>query len=351
MTDAAQRKLAAAQPGLTPWKVVQTFSPDEWEEFVVEWADGFDPAYRQVVRLGGAGDKGRDVVGYSGDPTDPACPWDSYQCKHYDHALRPTDVYAELGKLCVFTFRGDYGVPNSYRFIAPRGVGTKLHDLLKKPQELRRELASNWQAYCERGISDAEAFPLVGPLKEYVEAFDFRIVWFLTPQELLTQHSRTKHWHRRFKLDPPERPAPEPPPPEVRPHELPYVRCLLEAYGDHLKTELRSTDDLAGTPKLDGHFRRSRGYFFSAEALARFSRDLFSAGAFDAVKGHVHDGVVEVVFDNTHADGLARVVGAATAAAALPLPQSDLAPYVWPADKMGLRHHLANDGRLCWVQS
>jgi hypothetical protein len=37
MADAAHLKLAAAQPGLTPWKVIQTYSANEWEEFVVEW--------------------------------------------------------------------------------------------------------------------------------------------------------------------------------------------------------------------------------------------------------------------------------------------------------------------------
>ncbi len=350
MSDAAKLKLAAAQPGLTPWKVIQTYSADEWEEFVVEWSEGFTPAYRQVVRLAGAGDKGRDVIGYDGDPTDPKCPWDNYQCKHYAHALRPTDVYTELGKLCVYTFRGDYTVPRAYRFVAPRGVGTKLHDLLKKPAEVRRELVANWPAYCEKAISDAETFPLTGKLKEYVDAFDFRVVWFLTPQEALNQHRRTKYWHRRFKLEPPERPAAGPPPAELQPHELPYVRCLLDAYGDHLKKDVRSTDELAAVPKLEGHFRRARGYFFSAEALGRFSRDQFTPGAFDGVKEHVHSGVVDVTLGD-HPDGLACLVEAAKAATGLHLPHSDLAPYVGPADKIGMCHHLANDGRICWVQS
>jgi hypothetical protein len=43
--------------GLTPWKIIQTYSADEWEDFVVEWTDGFADQYHQVVRLGGSGDK------------------------------------------------------------------------------------------------------------------------------------------------------------------------------------------------------------------------------------------------------------------------------------------------------
>jgi hypothetical protein len=62
------------------------------------------------------------------------------ECKHYSNALTPSNVYLELGKLCVYTWRGDYTVPRRYRFVAPLGVGTKLHDMLRKPEELRKEL-------------------------------------------------------------------------------------------------------------------------------------------------------------------------------------------------------------------
>lgn len=337
-----------AQPALTPWKVIQTYSASEWEEFIVEWTEGFTPPYEQVVPLGGAGDKGRDVVGYVSDPTDLAGPWDSFQCKHYDHALRPSDVWVELGKLCVYTHRGDYTVPRRYRFVAPRGVGTKLHDLLKNPDVLRRELIANWDKACRAEISDAEEFPLEGALKQYVEAFDFRIVWFVTPLEILKQHETTKHWHRRFKVDKPQRPDLKEPPEDIQPHELTYTSCLLAAYGDHLKQPVASTDALKGFPMLWEHFRRSRGSFFGAEALARFSRDHFSPGAFDAIKQHVFDGVIDVT-QEAHVDGYQCVLRATQTAATLPLPHNDLVPYVGPADKKGICHHLANDKKLSWM--
>src|SRR5258708_5294332 len=127
MTDAAEEKLSPAQPGMTPMKVIRTYSAEEWEEFIAEWTEGFDSGYFQVTRLGGAGDMGRDVIGYPDDPTTPNAPWDNYQCKHYDHPLYPTDVYCELGKLCVYTFQGKITLPRRYRFVAPQGVGTSLH--------------------------------------------------------------------------------------------------------------------------------------------------------------------------------------------------------------------------------
>ena len=332
---------------LSPLKIIQTYSSEEWETFIQEWTDCFSGEYKQVVPLAGPGDKGRDVVAYVGEPTEKQCEWDNYQCKHYDHPLHPTDVYVELGKLCVYTHRGDYNVPRRYRFVSPRGIGPKLHDLLKKPEELRKELIANWDSRCAKKISDSEQFSLVGDLKSYVESFDFGIVWFLTPQELLKQHAQTKHWHRRFKIDPPRRPPVDAIPEDILPLELPYTKRLLEAYTDHLKQPFATIADLTNLPALLSHFRRSRGYFFSAEALARFSRDNFSPGAFEETKQHVYDGVVDVT-EQRHSDGYDCVLKVAEVASGLPLPHSDLFPYVGPADKIGICHHLANDDRLCW---
>lgn len=348
MIDASQQNLDVAKARLTPWMLIQTYNEDDWEVFVLEWMEGFDPPYAHVIKLAGAGDKGRDVIGYLGDPQS-ACEWDSYQCKHYATSLAPAHVYKELGKLCVYTHRGDFSVPRRYRFVAPRGVGVKLHDLLKHPEKLRQALIENWSKYCENDISDSEAFPLTGSLADYVAAFDFKRVWYLTPHELLNQHQKTKYWSQRFPVEPPIRPDVVPPPDKVQDHELRYLTKLMAAYSDHAKQTFTSIDDLAAQPKLDKHLRRSRGYFYAAEALARFSRDQFKPGAFEGIKQHVFDGVADTTMAS-HADGLQCVVAVTDAAAQLLLPQSDLSPYVGPADKKGVCHHLANDDKLDWVE-
>jgi hypothetical protein len=349
MQDASQKLLSVNQSGLTPWKMIQTYSSDEWEEFIEEWSEGFNPPYSQVVRLGGAGDKGRDIIGYIGDPTDNQSELDIYQCKHYDHALRPTDIYVELGKLCVFTYKNEYKIPRRYRFVAPCGVGTKLHDLLKKPDVLRQELINKWDQYCRKEISDFEEIFLDGDLKTYIESFDFKIVWFLTPHEVLNQHQSTKYWHRRFKIDPPERPENESIPCELQPYELIYTKCLLDAYADHLKQPVESVNTLKEMPKLFRHFQRSRGCFFAAEALARFSRDNFEPGAFELIKRHIFDGIIDITEIN-HSDGYQCVLEVTKAATLMPLPKSDLLPFIGPADKKGVCHHLANDEVIVWCQ-
>jgi hypothetical protein len=145
---------------LTPRAIIQGYDSEDWEAFIAEWAEGFDPPYTQVVPLGGSGDAGRDVIGYVDDPR--TGPWDSYQCKHYDHPLRPTEIYLELAKLCVHTLRGTYTIPRRYRLVAPRGVGPKLHDLLRQPDLLRTHLIANWDEYCRYKIVEGEDIPLAG---------------------------------------------------------------------------------------------------------------------------------------------------------------------------------------------
>lgn len=344
---ASHTPLLPNQPGLTPLKLIQTYSPQEWEAFIEEWTEGFAPPYVQVVRLGGAGDMGRDVIGHYEPPEIRPRPCDIYQCKHYDHPLAPTDAYLELGKLCVYTQRGDYPLPRRYRFVPPRGIGPKLYNLFNYPDRLKGQLITNWDQYVSKKVSDSDEFPLAGELKTYVEGFDFSIVSHVTPMEVLTQHQRTLHWHRRFKIDPPVRPPLQPVPPAIQSNEQAYIRCLFLAYSDHIKRPI-ALADLDGLPQFLRHFSQARGDFFSAEALSRFSRDNFAVGAFDAIKKHVHDGVIDITCI-AHADGFACLIDVLKQAAALLMPASDLTPYVWPADKKGICHQLANDGTLSWV--
>src|SRR5581483_5866280 len=121
----------AAQPVcpsvLTPAEVIQTYDDVRWEEFTLEYLGAEQPAYAFIEPKGGAGDKGRDIVAHTVAP--PASgPVDIFQCKAYEAALTPSSIWVELGKLCVFTHRGDYPVPRKYMFMAPHGVGTKLGD-------------------------------------------------------------------------------------------------------------------------------------------------------------------------------------------------------------------------------
>ena len=117
------------------------------------------------MRLGGPGDKGRDIAAYVTDPVLRDAEWDSYQCKHYDHALQPTDIYKELGKLCFYVSGDVYTQPRKYRFVAPFSV-VDVDDLLRGPELLKTALISNWDKYCRTDITETTERPLEGELEE-----------------------------------------------------------------------------------------------------------------------------------------------------------------------------------------
>jgi len=77
---------------------VKNFSPDEWEDFIEEWATNVGKSYVKARRFGGAGDCGVDVAGFCTDKGFEDA-WDNYQCKRYAHPLRPNEIWGELGKI------------------------------------------------------------------------------------------------------------------------------------------------------------------------------------------------------------------------------------------------------------
>lgn len=132
----------AAGPLVPPIDRIKLFSPEQWEDFIYEWADALRVEYERVDRAGGAGDMGCDIIATVAGGQGA---WDNYQAKHYNHSLTPSDIWVELGKLVYYTFQGDYTYPRKYSFVAPRGAGTKLSNLLRAPRRLKAELCHQWR--------------------------------------------------------------------------------------------------------------------------------------------------------------------------------------------------------------
>ena len=126
---------------IPPVRLLQVMSPDEWEEFTEEWLSFHKTkgTYQSIKRFSGPGDLGLDVIAFT-TKEGFIKPWDSYQCKHYDHSLTPSDVYGEIGKIIYHSFRRtppfnqSCRVPRRHVFIAPFGVGIKLGRLLRDPR-------------------------------------------------------------------------------------------------------------------------------------------------------------------------------------------------------------------------
>ncbi len=327
---------------------IELFSADEWEEFIEEWGQSLKPEYHRVVRFAGSGDMGIDVVGFvSNDTSEDG--WDNYQCKHYDHALFPSDVWVEIGKIIFYSYSGEYPPPRKHYFVAPKGIGTSLAKFLAAPQKLKSEIRRQWHEKCEKGITERIEIPLSGNLLAYFEDFDFGIFSSRTLAELIDGHSRTPFHAVRFGGGLPPRPQSDEPPQTISPSESRYIRQIFEAYSDSEGEAIHDPPALRRWPELEENFLRQRERFYSAESLRNFARDTVPEGVFDELQEDVFDGVVDVC-DSGHPDGLARMHATLAQAANLPVSSSPLSSVTKNRDKQGICHQLANDDRLTWVK-
>lgn len=336
----------ALGPPIPAIERIKLFSDRQWEEFVLEWADSLRNEYSLVERCGGAGDMGRDVIATckSNDGL-----WDNYQCKHYKDPLRPGDIWVELGKLVYYTRRGDYSYPRSYFFVAPQGAGTKLANMLKKPDELRAQLMAHWGEHCRTGITSTAIIELDDTLVAYINGLDFSIFRAIPPLRLIDEHAKTR-WHvARFGGGLPKRPLVDVPPVNPADHETNYVRHLLDAYADHLKRKVDRIEDITGDAEVHEHFNDSRLEFYSAEALRVFSRDTLPPGEFENLQENVHDGIKDE-FRAQHEDGYRRVMAVVKMARQLQLTGHALNTRLSVRDRGGICHQLANDKKVRWVK-
>lgn len=324
-------------PPILPIERIRLFSAQQWEEFVLEWVDGLRSKYKRVERCGGAGDMGRDVIAFTDDTV-----WDNYQCKHYDHPLRPSDIWLEIGKLVYYTFINSYSLPRKYFFIAPQGAGTTLINLLKKPEKLREELTGNWERYCQNEITRTKEIFLDSDVQAYLKNLDFSIFDHVPPLVLIDQHRQTPYHIARFGGGLPGLQADLVPPEVPTSEELGYLRKLFDAYEDHLGREVQSDEDLQNEKELAGHYGDSRLEFYSAETLRGFSRDTLPEGVYESLQNEIHDGVRDVIRER-HDDGYRRVIAVVREARKLQLTSNALISRLHTRARGGICHQLANE--------
>ena len=325
---------------------VRLFSPDEWEEFVEEWAGSLGNNYTKVRRFGGAGDLGVDVAGFCSDHGLVGV-WDNYQCKRYDHPLRPGDIWVEIGKVIYYSHLGKYAPPRRHYFVCSQGIGTSLEKLLNKPIELKAKMAENWDRYCLNGITSTAAIELSGALKAHFDAFDFSIFSSRSHIELIEGHSKTGFHAVRFGGGLPPRPTSSLPPVTPTKNESRYIRQLLDAYGDHLGASLPDTAALDPHKSLKRDYLRQRERFYHAESLKNFARDTVPAGTFDELQNEIYHGVVDLC-ESDHANGFERMKATVSQASMVAATSNPLVSSVKTQDRQGICHQLANDDRLKW---
>jgi hypothetical protein len=331
---------------------IKNMSPDDWECFIEEWMTTKEADYFDFERLGGAGDQGRDVVGFIDDPVDnKEYEWDNYQCKHYSSPLSPSMIWSEIGKVCFYSYKKEYPFPRKYYSVAPMGVGTKLSNLLRTPRKLKEELYANWERYCAKGITETvESVVLDSSLKTYIDGLDFSVFDKTKPITVIQEHSETRFHSVRFDVPLPKRPPVPNVPEDVPQDELTYVNKLVQAYSEHSGEKLMNIDDVKENKNYSQHFKRFRESFGHAESLRNFSRDNLPNGMFLGLQDEILDGIIDVV-DVEKLNGFDNVKKAVSTSKLLQISRTKLSIVVTVNDRGGICHQLANDDLIDWSRN
>jgi hypothetical protein len=178
-----------------PCDRIKLYDPTKYERFIKDWAYHYlqqiEKKYDRIGHFGGAGDMGRDVVAYY--PVAPSATdseFDIFQCKHYDHALYPSDLWPEIGKLCFFTWKGEFRVPRAYYFMAPLGPGPDAGRLFENHAKLKAEFLAHWDKMPAAILRQLDA-TTTPAFQAYVQAFDFTVFKTKPMDEVIAEFRQT----------------------------------------------------------------------------------------------------------------------------------------------------------------
>ena len=343
-------ELCGTDTNIPPISKVKIMEENEFEQFTLEWIYACKSSlYTSVVRIGGAGDKGRDVIGYYTDDT-----VDYYQCKHYKAPLAPSNYYLEFGKLCYYTYKKEIKAPRNYYIVASNDVGHTLMELIEKPTQIAEEIIKNWDSYCKNGITKTETINLDDALIAYIKAFDFSIVSTYPIAKIIDEHIHTVYGRIRFggeSVDIEEVTAPDD---YFEKNEMKYITALLEAYSDATGVQIDTVEALKTYSKFFAHFGRQRKDYYSAETIRRFVRDTLTDGKqFDVLKTEIYDGIIDV-HEKDYENGYKRLVADLAQAVQVNTSKSLLDSKlncVGNSVRKGVCHMLVNDDKIRWVET
>lgn len=317
---------------------------DGLEAFVTNWINKKKSDYVEVERFTGPGDMGRDVVGFLTKDRHEGS-WHNYQCKQLGRTLQPGSAIFEIGKILYFSYIKKFTAPSAYFFVAPRGVSRTAENLIFNPGAFKQAVLENWGKHCEKKIVQGTAIPLDAPLRAHITAYDFSRISKLTIHNILADPAVKPVLVERFGADP----GPPPKgitPADVQPFETPYIRQLLDAYGERDHQQYASHGLIQNHPEHGPHLRHQRERFFQADSFNRHYRDNTMPEELAQLHDDVYHGIIQT-HSASHADSLTRV-DATMEQAAIVHPGGPLAKHARVPVKQGICHHFANDGLIKW---
>lgn len=323
---------------------IRALDDERLEAFVSDWTRRRTRDYVETQRWSGPGDMGRDVVGYA-TPYRHEGDWDNFQCKQLSARLSEKDAFVELGKIFMHAAAGHYSLPQSYTFVAPKGVVRNVQNYVAHPNRFRQAFLDKWDAIIAPALVENETVPLTAEIRDAVGLFTFERIYWLDAVGLADDpYARPAlvHW---FDHDPGAAPpgvTPETPQDE----EAPYIEQLIGLYGERLGITFPDYDAALADPNWGPHLRDQRTRYFEAAAFDRYYRDSTPPDYLVTFKDDLYHGVADTYRDQ-HADGLARALKVLTQASQVS-PAGVLGRYAKVPVKQGTCHQFANEGRLPW---
>lgn len=333
---------------IPPIDRVHMMDEDTFELFTMEWLYGSKKGqYKSILRIGGAGDKGRDVIGEYNDGT-----LDYYQCKQYSSPLAPSEYYVEIGKLCYYTYSKEIPMPKKYFIIASHDVGSTLQNLLNNPSDFKKKLIDNWESHCKTKITKSRDIELDSDFLQYIDSFDFGIIECYPIAKIIDEHLQSIYGNIRFGGQHLHQPESLSPCQDIQQEEMTYVTALLEAYSDELGIQIENVSALESHPKFFSHFSRQRKDYYKAETIRRFVRDtLTDSQQYDVLKNEVYDGIIET-HEKEYGSGYERLIADLQQAGVINTGKCLLDSklhFIGNGERKGVCHVLANERRLRWV--
>lgn len=317
------------------------------EQFINNWIGCKGKGYVEVARFSGAGDMGRDVVGFLSKKRHEG-PWHNYQCKQYGKKISTETGILEIGKILYYAHLGEFSVPEQYFFVAPRGVNRNLEKLIYNPSQFKATLIDGWDQYCSTKIVHGSTISLDDDLKTFISAFDFSSIERFTLDNILEDAYIDPVLHKWFGKEIGQAPQGQTPA-EIQDSELPYITQLVGAYSQHCGQIFADYREVEKQPDYSNHLSLQRERFYDADAFKRFYRDNTESDVLDSFEKDIYHGVIDT-FNAEHKDSLARVNAVMTQASNLQAT-GPLSKYARIPVKQGVCHHLANEGDLIkWHQ-
>ncbi len=332
---------------VVPLQRLRDMDEDTYEEMVQVWVYMCLKAagkYAHVHHVGGAGDKGRDVIAYLDNTFSK---FDLYQCKHYKGELNYSDLFGEIGKLLTYTYTKTYPAPQHYYIACPHGLAQSFRDLLQDgAQELKKKIISDWDSKVVAKVGVTNSIKLDDILRSYINGFDYSIIEEMDPltfiEEFRDKGAPYFFWYfgggwnaiKKTTLEVPSVPDKK---------ETNYISSLYEAYSEHAGKDI-TPDNIADNEKYNKHLDRSRTIFYAAEEVRLTSRRSTppDSDEFDELKKQINTFVGDT-YDEDYDDGFTKVKKVVEKAGEYEHADNLLIGQFLDSNaKQGVCHHLSN---------